>query len=459
MVLTLTYESTLSRVRASANGLIDAMTVSLQRSTDQIRWATVRGGAALVPASGVATLDDYEFSPDVINYYRVRGGGVFDNFARTVAAGGWGTASSGQAWTVAGTAADYSVTSGVGRISTVTINSLYLARVEAGATDVTVQASVTIPVVPTGNAITARVAGRLADVNNYYEAQVFVGTSGAVTLAITKRVAGTGSTLASVALSETHSAGNTWHIKLDVAGSALSAKAWKSATEPDDWQVETTDTSLTTGTQVAALARRETGNTNGTVNIDFDNLVVESPATTLATANITPALGGVWLKSISRPFLNQRATIVGVSEITRPSRTGVFEVMGRSNPVAVSDVRGSRRWTYTLLTETAEAADNLDLLVASGDTVFVHVPADQNVPGGYVSIGESTELRFGSPPERVWTLPVTEVAAPGPDVVGTTATWQSIINNFGTWADVIAEFPTWTDVLEYVADHSEVIVP
>ncbi|HEY3484348.1 MAG TPA: hypothetical protein VGK49_03140, partial [Ilumatobacteraceae bacterium] len=60
---------------------------------------------------------------------------------------------------------------------------------------------------------------------------------------------------------------------------------------------------------------------------------------------------------------------------------------------------------------------------------------------------------------RTFQLPMTEVAAPGPEVVGSTVTWETLIAEFGTWANVLAEFGTWEEVAEYVADPEIVIVP
>src|SRR5882757_9703747 len=72
MTVSLTYDATLSRVRIAADGLGSALTATVQRSTNQIRWTAVRGGVDQ-PVTGceIATVDDYEFKPNVANYYRV----------------------------------------------------------------------------------------------------------------------------------------------------------------------------------------------------------------------------------------------------------------------------------------------------------------------------------------------------------------------------------------------------
>lgn len=180
------------------------------------------------------------------------------------------------------------------------------------------------------------------------------------------------------------------------------------------------------------------------------------------TTTSTPAQAAVWLKSITRPFLNRAVAVVAHGDITRPARGGVFPVIGRTYPIAVTDVRLSRQWEMTVKADSVSDADALELVFASGEPLFVQVPpgAPRDIPGGYVHVGDVTRRRFGHVSQRRWfDLPLTEVAAPGPDVVGTTVTWEALIAEFGTWADVLAEFGTWADVLEHVADPEVVIVP
>jgi hypothetical protein len=181
---------------------------------------------------------------------------------------------------------------------------------------------------------------------------------------------------------------------------------------------------------------------------------------TLFTGSITPVLDGVWIKSIARPFLNRKVTVVDFSDIQRASRAGVFNVIGRSDPVAVNDLRGSRQWTLDVLTHTLAEASDFDLVLASGDPLFVHVPADCPVPGGYVTVGDTTESRTARRSvRRIFSLPCTQVAAPGPDVVGATVNWQTVLTAYPTWADVLAAHPTWSSLLELIGSPADVVVP
>lgn len=176
---------------------------------------------------------------------------------------------------------------------------------------------------------------------------------------------------------------------------------------------------------------------------------------------LTVDLTGVWLKVVARPFLNRQVVVQSVSAISRRSRGGVFDVVGRSFPVAVSDVRGAHQYTLSVLTETDTEREDIDALLASGEPVFVHVPAaETKLRGGYYVIGDSTEEAPGRlSTRRIFDLPLTEVAAPDATIVGATSTWQTVLDNYATWADLIADKATWADVLELVGDPSEVIVP
>lgn len=262
IVLTLTYDATLSRVRISATGMDVFTLVKVERSTDLIRWTTVRGGSAVTVAGGTFRLDDYEFAPNVLNYYRIH---------------------------------------------------------------------------------------TLAPFGQY------------------------------------------------------------------------------------------------------------------ETASITPTITAVWLKSVARPFLNLTVRLLGNTfSVERADRGAAFPIVGRSLPVAVTDVRGSRQYMLKARTDTDVAASNLELLLASGDVLYLQAPTGFVVPAGgvFVEVGRVT-VETPAPPNllRFTSFTVTEVAAPGPDVVGSTASWQTVINTYATWADVIAAAATWADLLELVGAPSEVIVP
>jgi hypothetical protein len=138
----------------------------------------------------------------------------------------------------------------------------------------------------------------------------------------------------------------------------------------------------------------------------------------------------------------------------------VFPIVGRSTAVAVTDVSSHLEYELTIATKTRGEADDLRYLLKSGDTLYLQTPPDYPVPGGYYTVGNVGETRQGLPWERRWfTLPLTSVAEPGPEVVGTTYTIASMVAEYATIADVIADNATIADLLQRVASPSEVLVP
>lgn len=476
MACSLTYDATLARVRIDADELC------------------VTGSAAIV-----------------------------DTFSRSIT-GSWGSADSGQSWVIVGTASDYGVTGGQGEQTNTATGVTHGSIVDLGTTNCDFTVTFSSDKAASGNAQVMEVAGRYTDVDNYYAARALLNVGGAITLDLRKRVATVETALlTAITVSGTHGANTQFRTRLSVQGSTIKAKLWPIADDEPDWQVTATDGSLTTGTNIGLRSILAGGTSNLPVKFRWDDLAtdVATHATVDRTVNqvmytivrgasevgittgceleavvddyefpvgqlityrvrsftdegvlavtttcqITVELDDVWLKSIGRPFLNRAMRCVGnPSPITRRARNGVFPIVGRSFPVAVTDLRRSREVVMVVITKTTQEREDLDLLLASGDPVFVQTPLAHPLPTMYAVIGDTTEERpvlnrLCDNDWRRWELPLTEVAAPGPDVVGSTSTWQTVVSTYATWADVIMAHATWASVLELIGDGSEVLVP
>lgn len=70
MAITATYLQDLSRVRLEGTGIVGA-TATVEKSTDGITWATVRGGSSVNVLASEFMLDDYEFPAGQEVTYRV----------------------------------------------------------------------------------------------------------------------------------------------------------------------------------------------------------------------------------------------------------------------------------------------------------------------------------------------------------------------------------------------------
>jgi len=179
------------------------------------------------------------------------------------------------------------------------------------------------------------------------------------------------------------------------------------------------------------------------------------------TDAITQDLTSVWFKSFPFAFLNQAQKITDVGSITRTNRSGVFPIMGRSVPVVVSEVRGSRKINLQVNTITDDQRDDFDYLLATGDPVFIQAPlSNVIVPTGYFTIDDYSEVLVGIPSvQRFFNLSLTEVAAPTDDITPVTMTWNGLVNRYPTWADVIAANASWNAVLALVGEPSDVVIP
>lgn len=178
------------------------------------------------------------------------------------------------------------------------------------------------------------------------------------------------------------------------------------------------------------------------------------------TGTITATLATVWLKFAGRPWLNTSVTVTDWTDPSREGRGGLFPVSGRSLPVAVTDVASSRQWTLEIMLASVELATDMDTRLAGGDLVLIHVPTGCPVPGGWVylnRIGLGRKARRSD--RRYLGLSVTEAAPPPPGIIGSTATYTTVLNTYATYTDLLAAHTTYASVLELVAEPSEVIVP
>lgn len=188
-----------------------------------------------------------------------------------------------------------------------------------------------------------------------------------------------------------------------------------------------------------------------------------SNLTAIATYDVlvTQDLDVVWLKVPAAPFLNQPVIVADRSEITRRSRAALFDVVGRTYPVAVGDVASSQAFTLELVTNTPAEERDMDYLFASGEVIFLQLPSTvQHFPGGYFSVGDvSRETALRASPRRFWTVPLTEVAAPGSSVVGSAYTIASMLAEYATISAVIAGNATISALLNRTGTPADVIVP
>lgn len=464
MTVTLTYDTALSRVRVAATGLPTDAAVTVQRSTNQITWTTVRGGIDVAVSAGVMSpVDDYEFEPDVPNYYRV-------------------TYPAAMSFVNAGTAAhasNASVSPGVpAGIAAGDVLLMLAAIRNSGAGTPNTPAGWELLV----NGSNMRLFGKVAGGAESAPTVTFAGgvanadTSAQIAawrgidlspLTAAQQLNASGQDIACPALLLTEAVDHAMVLhagwKQDDWTSVGTVTDGIEIGEPDtttgDDQGIVWDYRLITTFAFSAVAARTFPVTGGAAAISRGATAVFSTTYLSESDDITPTLDTVWLKNINRPFLNRPVAVTAWSDVERRARAGVFDIIGRTMPVAVTDLRSSRRYTLALLASTPDEADELDLCLASGDPILIHVPADCPIPGMYAVAGDvavSRPNRLSN--RRIVNLPLVECAAPAPEIVGATNTWAAVIATYATWADLIAANPTWQDVLDGIADPGDVVV-
>lgn len=402
--------------------------------------------------------------------YSLLGGDTYitDTFTRTVS-NGWGSADTGQAYTLSGAAANYSVSAANGGIIGNLTTTAQTALIPAVGADQDVYLDIRNPQAALTQAIQGAVVTRYTDANNLYRAVASFTAAGNIDLLIARSVAGVGTIIATANTAiATYAIGSFYRVRFQVKGTLLRAKIWlASAAEPDAWNLEIVDASLTAAGSVGVRAVLVTGNTNVTPELRFDNFNVGNISVGIYES-VTPVQTGVWLKFPLRPFLNQEITFCNWGPETRPARGQVFDVLGRRLPIAVNEVRGSRRFDAIIKALDSDEAESIELALSFGDVILLQTPdavttcalSRRSYPAAgyfFVEDVESTRVVDGRPTESI-EFGLIEVSGPDAAVEYSTVTWQGIINNFALWSDVISNFSTWLAVQQYISSPSDEIV-
>lgn len=199
-----------------------------------------------------------------------------DLFTRVVASG-WGSATTGGAWSVdGGAASDYSVNGTQGLVSLGTVNVARRTVIDLATPHHAASIQVTIA---EATALTAPIRAGLffrysSSTDNYF-ASLSLQTNATMTLQIQKTVLGVaGDVTTELTLPWAHTAGLTWNIAVEICGSALMAKAWPTTVSEPDWVLTGSDFDLQGYTNVGTRSILAAGNTNALpVVLTYDNFV------------------------------------------------------------------------------------------------------------------------------------------------------------------------------------------
>lgn len=241
-------------------------------------------GSNGIPVPG-ATYADMEALG--LTYNQLKGSGVYDDFARVVPAGGWGTASIGPAWSVReGPAAQQSVTGDVGRMSqtqrdaptlgTTTVMGLPLLH-----TDIEIKARFRWAVSPNGDTLRSAVRIREIDSNNWMELEAGFTTAPDTQLRVGQRVSGVDNYTIGHVISVPYVVSSWYWLRFRVIGTTYEGKMWAmDDPEPASWQI--TGTSMIgSGSWVGVKGFASVFSANPTPEIlDWDDVEVTLPGVT-----------------------------------------------------------------------------------------------------------------------------------------------------------------------------------
>lgn len=380
----------------------------------------------------------------------------------------WGTADTGQDWNVGSTSSGFNawVNNGVGVIR----STQPAGRIAEQLTDaipglengeITWSAIFPDPRDSMDVAVEWGVGLRSTDFNNMYESNIRFRPEEndyAVELRIGKFVADSYTSLGTTTLG-TWTPGIPWHARFRVQGTSLAAKAWQEGdSEPTNWSLFVTDTSIVAGTAVNMRSFKESG-------AEFEQWFGPMEAHTLPptvgdTAMVTPLQAETFLKSITYPLLNRELHCVDWDALERDSRAGFFDIKGRHEILAIADVGSSGSFTLTFVTEDEDTLRGVRALLTYGGILYLQPPGDNEedcqtdysgIPDGYVMWdGHEERHSLRGTNTRGWTIGFTRVAAVDQaGVIPTTMTWQMLwdmIGPDGTWETVWATWPTWQDL-------------
>lgn len=437
-----------------------ATNVLLERSTDGIRYTTVRGATALVLASGAASVDDYEFADGVVNTYRA----TYLDTTSPNAIGVWQAAS---------------VTTSAGASASVTpVMPTGLAVGDAVFVEIAnTKVTASPPVAPTGWILLA-LANGMAIYGADWSASLTIPAFTVTGLAAGDKVVGKVVALRNVAsvLGNAQAQANVaattiaWPAFGAIAGSANAgyimgfSNTINTGVSP---AVNSNDTatgySLINWVVVAksygAGAFTLSGATSAVsavlqVNLGIRALVSQEAGT------VTPALTSCWIKDPLAPYLNRAVKTTGIADITNASRSGTFDVIARTLPVAVTDLYGGRKSTLTVWTADPDSMADLHDCQMNGAVKFLHSPKGSRAADltGYYVFGDlNKQYVAATSRHRQLVLPLTEVAAPSASLAAVTGTYNSVLAQYATYNAVPLAKATYNDLLSIVGTPGEII--
>lgn len=396
-----------------------------------------------------------------------------------VAAASWPPADTGQVWTnTGGAAADYSGTGSRGQHA---VTSTGTARVSSiPMTTPNLVASVTAyPVAvaltqPTDQWFMLRADAAGA---NGYRLHLRYTTAGAVDVLLERVVAGVATVLQTTLAVIPYIAATGVRVIFQAWGTRVLAKVFDVSTpEPPSPVVNVVDTVFAAAGTLDLASFRTVGNTNGTVNMQFDDLIVEDVCADLVpietcSGTVTLAGDGCFrLGDPVRPCNDRHVCLNEVSDCTVEEVGVYFSKMGTETyadnsgqllpinarrPIVVNRQRRDKASSLTLVTRTFADRDAVLDLDEPGSPLLWRAPASYGTGDIYMSVldvaVDRSFLDHQQQP-RVIDMPFLTTDSPvGPSLGVCGARVMDLCDVYPTWTALTAAGLTYADLLRGLA--------
>lgn len=173
----------------------------------------------------------------------------------------------------------------------------------------------------------------------------------------------------------------------------------------------------------------------------------------MTSNSVTLAVYTPWLLHPGVPNLSQKVTISSMGDQTLDATRGVHTVLGRADPIVITDgVRRSPTFDLTLRTKSDAAEAGLLTLLQDGSPLLLQATYGtmKGTSYNWVSVGAVTRVDmvpFFDNTDVQWTLPCTVTSAPA-GLLQTQRTWGDLLAEYpSTWRQVTSAYATWRGAL------------
>ncbi len=170
---------------------------------------------------------------------------------------------------------------------------------------------------------------------------------------------------------------------------------------------------------------------------------------TITSTPVTVSTDRVWLKNPGRPGLNLPVRLAEIPARERPRRQVVFEPLGRSDPIVVSDVLSTARGRVRFVTLTDTEADSLLRSLDSTTVALLQIPGNR-FASRYLVLGRTTEAPVAGKrwvQSTSWDTEWIEVAYPPGGQFGDLNSYAAVREAYPTYAALRAGEANYLDLL------------